>query len=188
MSSIAITGGATGTGVFSLLAPSTSTNRTINLPDSNGTILTTATAGVPVNGPAFSAYLSANQSITTSTATKILFDTEVFDTNSCFASSRFTPTAAGYYQVNAALIGIATGTSITVCQCTIYKNGSFYIYGTDPRGLTLSSTTSVASSLIYMNGSTDYLEVYAYITATSPIVYSGSASTTFQAAMVRSAV
>ena len=40
MSSIAITGGATGTGVFSLLAPSTSTNRTINLPDSNGTMAT----------------------------------------------------------------------------------------------------------------------------------------------------
>ena len=40
MSSIAITGGATGTGVFSLLAPSTSTNRTLTLPDSAGTVAT----------------------------------------------------------------------------------------------------------------------------------------------------
>jgi len=40
MSSIAITGGATGTGVFSLLAPSTSTNRTLTLPDSTGTMAT----------------------------------------------------------------------------------------------------------------------------------------------------
>ena len=40
MSSIAITGGATGTGVFSLVAPSTNTNRTINLPDSAGTVAT----------------------------------------------------------------------------------------------------------------------------------------------------
>ena len=39
MSSIAITGGATGTGVFSLLAPSTSTNRTLTLPDTTGTLL-----------------------------------------------------------------------------------------------------------------------------------------------------
>ena len=39
MSSIAITGGATGTGVFSLLAPSTSTDRTLTLPDSTGTVL-----------------------------------------------------------------------------------------------------------------------------------------------------
>ena len=40
MSSIAITGGATGTGVFSLLAPSTNTNRTLTLPDSAGTVAT----------------------------------------------------------------------------------------------------------------------------------------------------
>ena len=38
MSSIAITGGATGTGVFSLLAPSTSTNRTLTLPDATDTV------------------------------------------------------------------------------------------------------------------------------------------------------
>lgn len=170
----------TASGGSVILSPAnTAVDVTIIVPASNATMA--------VNGPAFSAYLNSHQSITTSTATKILFDTKVFDTNSNFASSRFTPTVAGYYQVNAALIAIATGTSITVCQCIIYKNGSFYIYGTDPRGLTLSSTTSVASSLIYMNGSTDYLEVYAYITATAPIVYSGSASTTFQASMVRSA-
>ena len=46
MSSIAITGGATGTGVFSLLAPSTSTNRTLTLPDSTGTLLSTASTSV----------------------------------------------------------------------------------------------------------------------------------------------
>jgi len=40
MSSIAITGGATGTGVFSLVAPSTNTNRTLTLPDSAGTVAT----------------------------------------------------------------------------------------------------------------------------------------------------
>ena len=40
MSSIAITGGATGTGVFSLVAPSTSTNRTLTLPDATGTVAT----------------------------------------------------------------------------------------------------------------------------------------------------
>ena len=33
-------GGATGSGTVPLLAPSTSTNRTINLPDSNGTMAT----------------------------------------------------------------------------------------------------------------------------------------------------
>jgi hypothetical protein len=86
------------------VAPVTNTNRTINLPDSNGTVLTTATAGVPINGPAFNAYYAgASQAIATGTFTKALFDTEFFDTNSCFASSRFTPTVAGYYQINGTL-------------------------------------------------------------------------------------
>lgn len=40
MSNIAVQGGATGTGTFTLLAPSTSTNRTISLPDATGTMLT----------------------------------------------------------------------------------------------------------------------------------------------------
>jgi hypothetical protein len=48
MSNIAMQGGATGTGTVTLLAPVTNTNRTINLPDSNGTILTTATGKLPV--------------------------------------------------------------------------------------------------------------------------------------------
>lgn len=49
MSSIAITGGATGTGVFSLLAPSTSTNRTLTLPDSAGTVATAESTLVQFN-------------------------------------------------------------------------------------------------------------------------------------------
>ena len=39
MSSIAMQGGATGTGVVTLLAPITSTNRTLTLPDVTGTVL-----------------------------------------------------------------------------------------------------------------------------------------------------
>jgi len=44
MSNIAMQGGATGTGTVTLLAPVTNTNRTINLPDSNGTVLTSGGA------------------------------------------------------------------------------------------------------------------------------------------------
>ena len=59
--------------------------------------------GLAAAGPAFSAYLSANQSVSANVFTKITFDTEDFDTNSNFSSSRFTPTVAGYYQLNAVL-------------------------------------------------------------------------------------
>ena len=66
MSSIAVTGSATGTGVISLLAPVTSTNRTINLPDSNGTILTSATT---TGFPAGSVLQVVNATSTTGTST-----------------------------------------------------------------------------------------------------------------------
>ncbi len=45
MSKIALTPSATGTGVFTISSPATSTNRTLVLPDEAGTIITTA--GVP---------------------------------------------------------------------------------------------------------------------------------------------
>ena len=46
MSNIAMQGGATGTGTVTLLAPSTSTNRTLTLPDSTGTVALQGGAGV----------------------------------------------------------------------------------------------------------------------------------------------
>jgi hypothetical protein len=47
MSSIAVTASATGTGVVSLVAPVTNTNRTLTLPDATGTVLAgTASASV----------------------------------------------------------------------------------------------------------------------------------------------
>ena len=144
-------------------------------------------SGVAGTGPAFSAYLSSNQSITTSTYTKINLDTEVFDTNNNFASGRFTPAVAGYYQLTAAFIAFASGTSITVCQPIIYKNGSAHLLGVDPRGLTLTSTAGLVSGLVYLNGTTDYVELYAYVTATSPSILAGATGTYFQGALVRAA-
>jgi hypothetical protein len=48
MSSIAITSSATGTGVITLAAPVTATNRTITLPDATGTLLiSSTTSGFP---------------------------------------------------------------------------------------------------------------------------------------------
>lgn len=168
----------TASGGSVILSPAnTASDVTITVPAANATMA--------VNGPAFSAYLTANQSISANTYTKILFDAENFDTNNNFASSRFTPTVEGYYQVTAAMLG--TGTSITVCQCSITKNGTGILIGNDPRGPTYSSYTSLVSGLVYLNGTTDYLEIRGYMTATSPIIIGGSYATYFQAAMVRSA-
>jgi len=136
--------------------------------------------------PAFSAYKSTNQTPTTNTWTKIQLNTEEFDTNSNFDSTtnyRFTPTVAGYYEVSA-LIDVG-GTGVSFVLGGIYKNGGLakYIGG--------QTTTTEAyingGYLISMNGSTDYLELYVYITATTPTVYGGSAALSFSGFLARSA-
>ena len=158
MSSIKLSPNASGTGEFTIAAPNSNTNRTLTLPDNTGTILTTATPGVPVNGPAFLAFQSSPTSIVNATATKVLFGNEAFDTNNNFSSSRFTPTVAGYYQINAN-VTINAGVATNIVY--IYKNGSEYLRGgrvqtsTSPAGMTVSA-------VVYMNGSTDYVEIYAF--------------------------
>jgi hypothetical protein len=109
-------------------------------------------------GPAFSAYADATtQTLADSVYTKVLFQTEEFDTNSNFASSRFTPTVPGYYQINAQiLLGLS---AITSAQITVYKNGSNWKEGTRML-LAAGSNALVVSSLVYLNGSTDYVEIY----------------------------
>jgi len=191
MSSIALQGGATGTGVVSLLAPSTSTDRVLTLPDATGTVLTTATAGVPVNGPAFSAYLASTQSVTNNVATKVTINTEVFDTNSNFDNAtnyRFTPTVAGYYQVNGVL-RLSAASSLSAGWVSIYKNGSEYSRGTEYNTAILGVPQLVVSDMVYLNGSTDYIELYGLNNANTPTFQTVNSAITarFSASLVRSA-
>jgi hypothetical protein len=108
--------------------------------------------------PAFSAYNNATQSISNNTLTKINFQVEDFDTNNNFASSRFTPTIAGYYQINAGL-NIAPAAS-GVAAVAIYKNGNEWQSGSQIPMNGTYSVRPVVSTVIYFNGSTDYVEIY----------------------------
>jgi hypothetical protein len=148
---------------------------------------TGSTGSVMVSGnmPAFSAYADGAQTISANTFTKVLFPTKEFDTNNNFASSRFTPTVAGYYQVNAEILETST---ITVSRAfiTIYKNGSQFKNGND---LNVSaSQRATVSCLIYCNGSTDYIEVYFYGNGTGTLgIGYGPSDSYFQACLVRAA-
>lgn len=149
-------------------------------------------SGVAGNGPAFSAYLSANSaSVTANTFTKILCNTEEFDTNSNYDNAtnyRFTPTVPGYYQVSAASqMGGAVNTVLALL--TIYKNGSRFKDGAiirDSAGT--GNMASVVSTVVYLNGSTDYVELYGYINGNGTLTFTGGQNFTyFSACMVRSA-
>ena len=136
---------------------------------------------VASNGPAFSAYQNSAQTLVTSTSTKITYDVEEFDTNSNFASSRFTPTVAGYYNFSTA---IQMGVQASIIILTFFKNGS----AAKAVGQTSTSLVSLisGSALIYCNGSTDYVEVYAQL-GTGQALSASSSQTYFQGVLVRAA-
>jgi hypothetical protein len=143
--------------------------------------------GVAGNGPAFSAYNSNSQSVATATYTKIQFNTEEFDTNSNYDNAtnyRFTPTVAGYYQVNLS-IGNASGTATGYTLALIYKNGS--AFKTNLGQPSVNGPATSVSAIIQLNGTTDYLEGYWWQNSGgSQNTSSGQQYTVFSAAMIRS--
>jgi shikimate kinase len=151
--------------------------------------------GVAGTGPAFSAYANAVQTVSNNTFTKISFQVEDFDTASAFdnvTNYRFTPQVAGYYQANGLLF--LTGTATTTQEVVaLFKNGTTFARLTDngPSSALASngSTTFGNSILVYLNGSTDYIELYGYYNGGTATFSSVTVSLTsrFSASMVRSA-
>jgi hypothetical protein len=174
-------------GSVEIVAPVTASTYTQTLPANNGTILTTATAGIPISGPAFSAYASAGTSMSNNTYTKIQFQTELYDTNSNFDSTtnyRFQPTIAGYYVVCG---GFAIGSANVSTDVVIYKNGSGFVRLAFTSGTGFGSG-SYGSAQLYLNGSSDYIEIYGKQLSGGTVTSStGTLDTAFSAAMVRSA-
>lgn len=192
MASIKLTGDTSGE--ITISAPAVAGTNTLTLPANTGTIVTSA-SGVgdlpsTIAGPAFSAYLSANQSISNTTYTKLQIDTENFDTNSNYDNAtnyRFTPTVAGYYQVGGGARFISLGDN-DVFTVAIYKNGSLFRLGTFISTGGAMSPVATVSSLVYLNGSTDYIELYAYHNyGSARDVGSDNEFTRFEAVLVRAA-
>lgn len=108
----------------------------------------------------FSAYRSTGQTISTS-ATKVQFDTEDYDTGSNYDNAtnyRFTAPVAGFYVFNARVEWGSTS-SMTRAILELYKNGSTY--------LRLGDTTNTSGSAGQVNGlavlslaANDYIEIY----------------------------
>ena len=184
MSLVKVQGNAAGTGTLTIAAPNTNTNRTLTLPDDTGTLISTGSTFAGT-GPAFSAYASGTTTVSHNINTKILFAAEEFDTNNNFASSTFTPTVAGYYQINASAYSSNT---TGAAQLLIYKNGSIFKGGQLVSAISAIGAVTTASSIISLNGSTDYVDIYLYQNSgTSSTVNAQQAYTWFQGAMVRAA-
>ncbi len=150
----------TGADTFSRLA--VGTNGHTLVADSSTSTGLAWSAPAASSGPAFLAYRSADTAFVNGVWTKTPFNAESFDTDNCFDSTtnyRFTPNKAGYYNIQTQ-VRLSPNTGIWA-QLRLYKNGSAV------RGAIEEPSTSgkciPISTLIYMNGSSDYLEVYYYI-------------------------
>ena len=164
------------------LTPTDAVTTTVTFPSLGGTAM------VSGNMPAFSAYANGGQSISNNTATKIQFNIKNFDTASAYDNStnyRFTPLVAGYYQVT---LNVALNTMTGNAQPSINKSGSVYQYGNFPNTCTAQPYWASMTALIYMNGSTDYIEGYiTQFTGGSINLQTSSFANTFSAVLVRSA-
>jgi hypothetical protein len=147
----------------------------------------TGTAMVSGNIPAFSASRSgSDQSISSATWTKAQWNNELFDTNNCYdptTNYRFTPNVAGYYLFTMTPL-LSAGSSISNVYIQFYINGAgnnqyAFLF---PNGDTISPSLQI---IIYMNGTTDYIESYVRIQATSPLINAGGG--VFNGVLVRSA-
>jgi hypothetical protein len=151
--------------------------------------------GVAGTGPAFSAYANAGQTVSAGTFTKVAINTEYFDTANCFDSTtnyRFTPNVSGYYQVNGSVSFGTTGAVELIAA--VYKNGSIYTRGTNVNmtSATFGDSVITFNEVMYLNGSSDYIELYGLVSANPRTgngirFYDTWLTSRFSAALVRAA-
>lgn len=131
--------------------------------DASGNHIAAAAACSSASAPAFSAQNASTQSgITAGVWTQVTLGTENLDSNGWFASSRFTPLQAGYYLLTAS-VELNMTSSTTEAAIAFYKNGALVNLNSH---LGLSGGTTgyqviVATDLVFFNGSTDYVELWA---------------------------
>lgn len=133
------------------------------------------TGAAPSAGPAFRAHKNADQTAIGTTPLLVTFQVEDYDTNNNYASSRFTPTVAGKYMIYAQGY-FSTATSFG--QLYVYKNGAEF-----SKSFTANSSSTSICDLVDMNGSTDFLEIFA-ITGAAGGVLQGSTYTYSEATLV----
>ena len=135
MSKVAITGNASGTGVFTVASPNSNVDRVLTLPDESGTVITTATTLVPS---------TTNTAITLGTAVATTSGTSI----------DFTGIPAGVKRVTVMFKTISTnGTSPVQIQL---GSGSVVTSGYESNAGYISNTSVLSSTyttgLVVING------------------------------------
>jgi hypothetical protein len=132
-----------------------------------------------VSGPKFFARASVDQVVTTTVDAKVNFAVEDVDTNVNFVSPTFTPTVPGHYFFSAGIT--VTGTTVTKLRVFIKRNGVSSSHITEFSPLATSTTVGLTTFAgpIFMNGSTDFMEVFVNATGTGTLNVSAANVSSF---------
>ena len=146
------------------------TKLTGNLPAISGASLT----GMAGNTPYFTASIGVTQSLPDAVETKLNFSNEIHDSDGCYdptTNYRFTPTTVGKYFITAYVLLDAGGTNKWHNgQLKIKKNGSgqeAQVWFDDYNNYAGYGKTLSISTIVDLNGSSDYVELYGYFNVTS---------------------
>jgi len=114
---------------------------------------------------------SGTQAIGVTTAVKITFETADWDTHGYWdaTNNRYTPLDfSGYYRVSAKVSFEPQTVTVASRRCAIYKNGAEYSSVVLPQATTLR-LVGLSTDLVYLNGATDFVEVFVICAETCTI-------------------
>ncbi|MGP4686741.1 tail fiber domain-containing protein [Agrobacterium pusense] len=167
--------------------PNLNTNN-ISLSTINGVSVTNlGNAASPTNVPAFRVTKGGtDQALPTSTYTKLTWNTKSIDTYNNFdlGTGRFTPTIAGHYLIHLA-VGCNNATqAANACVASIVKSGNKVSQQVN-RAAEFDVTTD-ATVVVYLNGTTDYVEAMAYNEAANAAITGTISYTYFEGSLLAS--
>jgi len=137
--------------------------------DSNGVV-------TQPNNPMFKVKGVDNIALTNNTYTKVTFNSEEFDVGGYYDSTtnyRYTPQVAGKYFIYGKVYITYGSSAVENIYIAIYKNGVLVEVFQSLMGATNYGSVQV-SSLIEMNGSSDYVEIYTKASHSTDAVYYSS--------------
>ena len=163
-------------GSVTLSPENTASNFTFTVPAGSGVVTR--------QGPSFLAHRLTNVSISSSTDTRLAFPTEVYDTDSCYNNTgstvnnipayAFKPTVAGYYQFSASC-NYEQSVSCVRALITLSKSNdtaevhTFRLDDVSRNTGNINGAVS-GSTLMYLNGTTEYAVIEMYIQASTATI------------------
>lgn len=215
MSSVQISGNASGAGVLTIAAPNTASNFTLTLPTQTGTLISgtsTANAVIPAGTATVApVLLTSGTNLTSATAGAVEYDGKVVYATPIGTQRGIVPTQQ-YYRLNADLVGAnATGAQnifgvgCTLSASTVYEFEMEFAMsksaGTTPNAISLgfggtATTNNIGYSVLEKSNTNSFTNlatndtIQAYIQTTAATALSGAqtAATIFYIFLIKGTV